>query len=878
MLREEEILWIGRKPASGDSLPDREELLAEQVKERQREAYDKLERHAKEIENVFRLLEEVVAKGVAMRSVHFRPASDPQQRLPLELLRCAKEEAAKHIFVEIVEIAGTMDQHLLWLLRAVHLIAGSADALAKLFARLSMGAAKALRNMCEIELAILDEGQRYVVEQGCAIMAHALTTIVVGDPDQAVEQRVPTWTRVPWTGDLEPDDGDGLEEAERQAYHGRKMENPKAVFLIDFMRQMPPEDIASLTRCKRCGPEVCDFLRATMPFLHDFVADPVAPRTQLLHVFYNSPWWPSRCMPGAVSTPTRDAVVWNDSLYRQIGAAVVCEFCDFEYELRQRPEADRNCEPDAMVVLVACFLHRTCDPLLWYMRCLVSEACEAEVLRVVKPSNVHCRTIDSLTGPTAEYCHVVRHRRTVHVADQDKGLQADARRMYIAYTRGKRRTTVWLETQPTGLPGAGPRFASNAPRSFCHPLHKKVVETVHELSLTWHDISDIQYEPDRLAVALWFPREWFRPRYDKLHQVLDVAGDAWKTFPERQADSSQDQNVFGNITDFLSRVVKHSEDMYINEPLGAMRGAGIQRSRATPQNFKEIRPDLTAAADALRCNPIRHAIDLGCRLIDAIVVLRQGKTALQIALPCLCCRPLEDVNYLKPFADGAVLDGEPMIRSFVALCWNVYELLTPEADRAALLQTCFAHKATIVERGGLEWWSRTCASDREASILVDPEAARMKKRVVYAYLGGGQMTVASASTVQCVVVRVKETQWGAIVLAVAAILSRCSPDLHTVTCHPELSGLAEDSIAKRDDQLFHGGEDTAEDDQGCVSDEVLRRYKAVTSEVWARLGVQRDFDATDPEATTEALHALFHRVVLRSRSSVAAAAAKHSWQ
>ena len=99
-----------------------------------------------------------------------------------------------------------------------------------------------------------------------------------------------------------------------------------------------------------------------------------------------------------------------------------------------------------------------------------------------------------------------------------------------------------------------------------------------------------------------------------------------------------------------------------------------------------------------------------------------------------------------------------MIRSFVSFVWAVYNATFEDVPR--LLQAVFAHKTEEVHAAELRWWPCCCNSDREASILVAPDLAAKKKRQCYAYLGGGQLSVASTTLLENIVVRVKSLVMG----------------------------------------------------------------------------------------------------------------------
>ena len=73
----------------------------------------------------------------------------------------------------------------------------------------------------------------------------------------------------------------------------------------------------------------------------------------------------------------------------------------------------------------------------------------------IAPFSVACIKVvllDSARGMTADYVHVIRASRKPGSHDQYYGIQSDANREYIAYTRGKYVCNMWLEVQPFGHP------------------------------------------------------------------------------------------------------------------------------------------------------------------------------------------------------------------------------------------------------------------------------------------------------------------------------------------------------------------------------------------------------------------------------------------
>lgn len=119
-----------------------------------------------------------------------------------------------------------------------------------------------------------------------------------------------------------------------------------------------------------------------------------------------------------------------------------------------------------------------------------------------------------------------------------------------------------------------------------------------------------------------------------------------------------------------------------------------------------------------------------------------------------------------------------MIRAFMTVVWALHEATAD--DKIRLIQTVHAHKTEECRFESLHWWSRSCNSDREASVIVAPDAAAKRKRQCYAYLGGGQLSVASTTLLHTIVVKVKTWHMGACVIAACTLLNRASDDRHRV--------------------------------------------------------------------------------------------------
>ncbi len=184
--------------------------------------------------------------------------------------------------------------------------------------------------------------------------------------------------------------------------------------------------VCKLNQCIRCGPFVCNFVSQLYNIRLE--SSPEAPNTGLWHVFYDGNGW----VDGPIYQSSQ-TLGWHDSLFCSLLEMIIE---DLRW-LVQQPGT--RTEPK---VLIICPLARVGVPLSVLCGCLW----DTKEVRVVLTSAARGRSCDLV--------HAIRHRRCPHKLDQYNGLQADLKRDYICYTRGRLKTVMWLEQQPYGYPGA----------------------------------------------------------------------------------------------------------------------------------------------------------------------------------------------------------------------------------------------------------------------------------------------------------------------------------------------------------------------------------------------------------------------------------------
>jgi hypothetical protein len=175
--------------------------------------------------------------------------------------------------------------------------------------------------------------------------------------------------------------------------------------------------------------------------------------------------------------------------------------------------------------------------------------------------------------------------------------------------------------------------------------------------------------------------------------------------------------------------------------------------------------------------------ELAWRLVDHVVVQLHGRTASQIAVPLLDPLP----GYISPAYGTSGQDASgarSLLAGFVMCVWALYEAHR-DADNGlpALALMSVHHKASVHEgSGGLTWWSRACATDREAISLLnvkdadlltkDQQAQRHPRKPrnppLYCYIGGG--VGRQPECITSFVVHTKDAALTAAVVTVCRIL------------------------------------------------------------------------------------------------------------
>ena len=459
--------------------------------------------------------------------------------------------------------------------------------------------------------------------------------------------------------------------------------------------------------------------------------------------------------------------------------------------------------------------------------------------------------MDSLTGPTAEHAHVIRHRRVTLIADQHRGLQGDPKRFYVAATRGRSSLTVWLEQEPFGLPDKRlDKLHAGHPDAEAQKLFSKIYDHIENVVGRDH-VFNLDDEPVPFQRLL---SDVLGDHAPTAATILTEAAGLWREVTGVTGDSAADK--WDTIDDLLGDP-DFPESDFVNETLKNIRKHGIDLADNMPQKYAEQHPEAVTAPDAIQqyagqdCDWL---LKLGMKVVDGVVVQGVGREAVQISVPVLKAPGLQD------FQGGA----EPMIGAFVALVWAVYDVIAPTEARVDLRQVVHAHKAETREYRGLEWWSRTCNSDRAAFILYAPDLPKKTRRQLYAYLGGGSLTVASCDVVQSIVCRAKNKTIASAVLVTAALLALTSPDVHYINFRASLFLVNE--CATNEDELAAAALDEDEDDASPLqvddpAQQLVGQCKTMQNILYRTLGLA---DMAQPDTATQKLQEWVSSLLVRA--------------
>jgi hypothetical protein len=152
-------------------------------------------------------------------------------------------------------------------------------------------------------------------------------------------------------------------------------------------------------------------------------------------------------------------------------------------------------------------------------------------------------------------------------------------------------------------------------------------------------------------------------------------------------------------------------------------------------------------------NLFELVLALGARTVDCVTIRPASTRYAVTAVPLLEPFPgLPNIPYTLNRGNRTLNEPADAITALVLLTWALWlKVHINDVDYMPLYLVTVHHKATLIEAGGLEWWTQGCSCDRaalclisqddattmrqEASGLQRPKKPRAPK--LYAYLGGG---------------------------------------------------------------------------------------------------------------------------------------------
>ena len=500
--------------------------------------------------------------------------------------------------------------------------------------------------------------------------------------------------------------------------------------------------VLNLNGSKRYGPAVSHFLANVLPSCcAKLYSSQVAHNTELIHVWYAGVW----CSLKGQTNWKYDAqpliANWNSTLIANLLHAVA-------YDLNTCDKAPTTGGGTARqpILLVICFLKRHAVSIQW----AIEQFLDGLITNNNYTKNdVNVVLVDSVRGLTTRYAHIVHGDRFVDGHDQFFGIQSCERREYLVYTRATHRTTMWLDTQPFGHPGNtfdqkfGTRLSKGkalALKRHQHIRDNRLPYFVFEASELWRGVDQSSVSVPILDGALW------RATQDLSEQQI------------KSTDISERGDLYSAFTELICKDGKYFP--FIQATLGNVRSRGIDTaSYAKPQEL--VDPDFDSAGN----ESLAAAASFCFCIANAVTASISDETEYcTLALPVIPARGLQRLG-----AGGLPEKG---IRAFLCLC---YTLLRIHKPATANFECCAVlHKAEIEQVLGHLWWVKACKSNREASVLRDPNKTKKSKQL-YMYLGGGGLTEASSYETQGVVVRCRNFTIAAIVLAALQLLSSCLP-------------------------------------------------------------------------------------------------------
>jgi len=651
----------------------------------------------------------------------------------------------------------------------------------------------------------MDEVQRRPAETYVALASHHKTVVAVGDRGQQLappmRARVAQWGQRTLLDSTPPFALDLLLERDRLE-SARLEREPAAPGAPDS------PFIHHLSATKRFGNPLAQYLAFAYPGLCRNLCAALQKETTVTHVWYETNcarWYNLGHFTGARQGLKRpfpatraddswqlSAAVWHDGLSTCLAALVL--------NLLRREVASRGPAPvfhvGEMVVAVCSAIRRVVGPFQLVMDKLLAnpEVLQAFELTGIRPEHVQVRLPSELTGPSAAYAIVVRHPRN-RLDNQaawtredlnDDGHQRISELNYIMESRPEKGLYVFMHARPPD--DSEPRSAgTRRARGDRHP--KEILEGVVGLLIArsfvnceapaarcpFQGIGFGAWQSACSAARHYVSETAEHAMSDIVHASRLVGEGDGNIQDNSVLDSMRSLSTASLVTGTQQEAKQHGEARWeAAPPLGDLgrrtwpRGlAGVYNEDWTAQLLSDVMEELA------------------WRLVDHVAVQIQGKTASQIAVPMLDPLP----GFTSPgygTAQQAAPGAPSLLAGFVMCVWAMYEAhRDPENGPPALAMMGVHHKASVHEgSGGLTWWSRACATDREAIILLNVKDADLltkdrqsqhhprkpRNPPLYCYIGGG--VDRQPECITSIVVRTKDAALTAAVVTVCRVLGK----------------------------------------------------------------------------------------------------------
>ncbi len=604
-----------------------------------------------------------------------------------------KALARKHMKHMAEEIMRQRESIINDLLSDVHVVVATCDAWCKFKSGCLKGSIGRAVQALTMIVALIDEMEAYDPEPiiGGFAGGTVQTLVLMGDENQRLENRHPAYTRAPWVKpnqELDLEEADDDDNAQASGCGPSPTVNPRK---RPFTEWLPSTNVGKLSECIRCGPSVCELVKQLYK-LPDFQSSPEAPDTWLWHVFYDGNGWVQSPIPQKGHAASR-MLGWHGVLFGSLLEMIIEDLRWLNTQQGARTEPK---------VLIVCPLARVGLPLSVLCSCLWD------------PKEVRVVLTSAARGRSCDFVHAIRHRRYLDKPDQYNGLQADFKRDYICYTRGRLNTVMWLEKQPYGAP-----FAERMPPNSKHvPAreHSKLLNAILPQGWFWRVLDgkgDWRHSYEQAFECNVDSRD--------VEEIARVLGECWDKcsdpashLPRIGTPADQYDNLFVALEALLSG--ENSDDVnlqvwgqFITAARPEVRAKGFDQSAA--EHFRPLpdNPDVNPWDQDF----FGYARGFGLLIAPCCTVelsAHPDKGLTRVAAP-----------FMAPEKFGVKDDVEPMLTSFAVVVWRMCKVFQPDLIEGAQLRLAH-HKAEVFkEDSSTDWWlNKSCESNRRATVILHP--------------------------------------------------------------------------------------------------------------------------------------------------------------